>query len=113
VRKATLFTGVPVDLRDEFQRLSRIALTGPVHPPEVYIDIDRPDSAHVSFGHGIHHCLGAPLARLEARIALRQLVERFPNLRLAEPGADPRRPVGLLVNGLAELRVRIDRRDVC
>jgi cytochrome P450 len=71
-------------------------------------DIARPDSAHLAFGHGIHHCLGAPLARLEAQVALRQLVERFPRLRLADPGQDLHRPVGLLVNGLTELRVRID-----
>lgn len=71
-------------------------------------DVTRPDSAHISFGHGIHHCLGAPLARLEAQVALRQLVERFPRLRLADPGQDLHRPAGLLVNGLTELRVRID-----
>lgn len=45
-------------------------------------DIFRTDQGHVSFGHGIHFCIGAPLARLEARIALRQLLERLPNLEL-------------------------------
>ncbi|XDO63742.1 cytochrome P450 [Streptomyces sp. RLB1-33] len=43
---------------------------------------------HLSFGHGVHYCLGAPLARLEAEIALQALFARFPEMRLAvEPGA--------------------------
>ncbi|ATL81894.1 cytochrome P450 [Streptomyces malaysiensis subsp. malaysiensis] len=41
--------------------------------------------AHLGFGHGIHHCLGAPLARLEGEIALTSLLKRFPDLRLAVP----------------------------
>ena len=46
-------------------------------------DITRADTHHHSFGGGVHFCLGAPLARLEARIAIGMLVERFPDLRLA------------------------------
>jgi cytochrome P450 len=42
--------------------------------------IDRDPNPHLGFGWGIHHCLGAPLARLEARVALRRLFERFPGL---------------------------------
>lgn len=48
--------------------------------------IDREDRQHLAFGHGIHYCLGAPLARLEAGIALPRLFARFPHLRLAAPG---------------------------
>jgi cytochrome P450 len=50
--------------------------------------LDRPWGElrrHYSFGWGMHHCLGAPLARLTARAALEALVERFPTLRLAGP----------------------------
>lgn len=47
--------------------------------------IDRDDRQHLAFGHGIHYCLGAPLARLEAGIALPRLFARFPQLRLATP----------------------------
>ena len=52
--------------------------------PDVF-DIARTDPGNVSFGHGIHFCIGAPLARLEARIAMRQLLERMPNLRVVDP----------------------------
>ncbi|HWO64911.1 MAG TPA: cytochrome P450 [Umezawaea sp.] len=48
-------------------------------------DITRDQKQHLAFGHGVHHCLGAPLARLEARIALPALFDRFPDMTLAEP----------------------------
>lgn len=47
-------------------------------------DVTRDTSGHVAFGYGIHHCLGAPLVRLEGEIAFRTLIERFPQLTLAE-----------------------------
>jgi cytochrome P450 len=50
--------------------------------PDVF-DIARSPNRHLGFGQGIHYCLGAPLARLETRIALTNLLERNPNLRLA------------------------------
>jgi cytochrome P450 len=49
-------------------------------------DVEREDVGHVSFGHGIHFCIGAPLARLEARIALRALLERLSRIEILEPG---------------------------
>jgi cytochrome P450 len=49
------------------------------------LDVGRKDNPHMSFGHGIHFCLGAPLARLEGRIALASLLQRFPALALAVP----------------------------
>ena len=51
------------------------------HPDS--FDIRRRDNDHIAFGHGIHICLGAPLARMETRIALTALIRRNPNLRLA------------------------------
>lgn len=51
------------------------------------LDITRKATGHVGFGHGIHHCIGAPLARLEMRIAFPALLRRFPDLHLAV-GAD-------------------------
>ena len=51
--------------------------------PDVF-DIERENIKHVSFGHGIHLCLGLNLARLEGRIAFRKLLERFPNMTMAE-----------------------------
>ena len=53
------------------------------HPDPEVLDIGRPARTHLAFGHGIHFCLGAPLARLEARVALTTLLRRFPELRLA------------------------------
>jgi cytochrome P450 len=47
------------------------------------LDLTSTNHSHLAFGHGIHHCLGAPLARLEARITLSSLLTRFPQLRLA------------------------------
>ena len=48
------------------------------------LDVRRGDQNHLSFGRGIHHCLGAPLARLEGRVVLQALIERFSSLRLLE-----------------------------
>ncbi|MUN36906.1 MULTISPECIES: cytochrome P450 [Actinomadura] len=73
-------------------------------------DITRADKQHLSFGHGVHHCLGAPLARIEASVALPGLFERFPDLALAEPpeGVEPQGT--FLLNGVAALPVRLNHR---
>ncbi|MFI2301379.1 cytochrome P450 [Actinacidiphila glaucinigra] len=49
------------------------------------LDVTRADNAHLAFGHGIHYCLGAPLARLEGRIAIGTALRRLPGLALAVP----------------------------
>ena len=49
------------------------------------LDVTRAQAPHLAFGHGIHHCLGAALARTEIRIALPALLRRFPTLRRAVP----------------------------
>jgi cytochrome P450 len=53
-----------------------------VYPHAEEFQLDRTPNRHLAFGYGIHFCLGAPLARLEARIALATLIERFPDLRV-------------------------------
>ena len=72
-------------------------------------DIHRTDGGHLALGHGIHHCLGAPLARLEGRIALGALHTRFPAMRLAVDPAQLRwgHGDGLVLRGLSELPVRL------
>jgi cytochrome P450 len=69
------------------------------------LDLRRADGGHVAFGHGIHHCLGAPLGRLEGRIAIGSLLARFPHVRLAVPSHGLVRTPGLLMNGFAALPV--------
>ncbi|HMK97475.1 MAG TPA: cytochrome P450, partial [Acidimicrobiales bacterium] len=71
------------------------------------LDFDRPSTRHLAFGHGIHHCLGAPLARMEGQIGLRSLLQRFPDLALAVPSEDLRwrHGDGLVLRGLSELPV--------
>jgi cytochrome P450 len=73
-------------------------------PDAAELRLDRPHNPHMAFGHGIHYCLGAPLARLEAKVAFGRLLARFPGLRLAtdeEPGWRP----GLLLRGHQALPV--------
>lgn len=67
-------------------------------------DIHRDTRGHVAFGHGIHYCVGAPLARLEARTAIRSLLERAPNL---SPDGPPGEWLpGMLMRGVRSLPVR-------
>jgi len=79
---------------------------GAQFPDPDRFDIARTPNPHLTFGHGIHFCLGAPLARLEGEIAVRRLAERFPRIRLA---CD--RPPGwsdsLFLRGILSLPVRL------
>ena len=73
------------------------------------LDLGRPPGSHLGFGHGIHFCLGAPLARLEARIAFTALFDRFPHLHLAVPRSDLHwsHGDGLVLRGLDSLPIRL------
>ncbi|MFF8862291.1 cytochrome P450 [Streptomyces sp. NPDC015139] len=70
-------------------------------------DVTRGLKEHLAFGHGVHFCLGAPLARLEVAEALRQLFDRFPDLSLAVPAGELRPVASLISNGHQELPVRL------
>ena len=68
------------------------------------LDIGRSEKSHISFGRGIHYCLGASLAVLEGKVVFAALLERFPTIRLAEP---PVRRDQMVLRGLSELWVDI------
>jgi cytochrome P450 len=72
------------------------------------LDITRQPNKHLAFGIGIHYCLGAPLARMEARIAFSMLLERFPKLRLAAPAEEIQWRSSVSLRGLKSLPVRLD-----
>ena len=67
------------------------------------LDVERAKGSNISFGRGVHHCIGAPLARLEGRIALEMLLERYSSLRLLTDR--PRFRRGIVLRGLESLPV--------
>ncbi len=71
-------------------------------------DITRDPNEHLAFGEGIHFCLGAPLARMEANIAFSAMLERFPRMRLREPGAKLNYKGSYFLRGLDSLKMAID-----
>lgn len=78
--------------------------------PEVFADPDRIDltrkpNPHVAFGHGPHHCIGAQLARLELQEALKAILARFPDLRLADGREGVKWEYGVIVRGPSLLRI--------
>jgi cytochrome P450 len=81
------------------------------HDPAVFVspdrlDLRRQENRHVAFGHGIHYCLGAPLARIEGEIAFNTLLRRLPNPRLTTEA--PERMPNLVFRGLQSLRIEFD-----
>jgi len=89
-----------------------VALSGANRDPARFGDPDRLDlgrdsAGHLAFGHGIHYCLGAPLARLEAEIAVSALLARFGSISLAVPAESLRWRPSTLIHGLESLPVRL------
>ncbi|MEU8434713.1 cytochrome P450 [Streptomyces sp. NPDC029216] len=78
---------------------------GRYEDPDAF-DIRRAPRGHLAFGHGLHFCIGAPLARLEGRIAFRGLLERFPDLAEDPAGGPPDWIGGSLIRGVTRLPVR-------
>jgi cytochrome P450 len=71
------------------------------------LDVGRPAQGHLAFGHGIHYCVGAPLARLEGEIAFRKLLTRFPGLALGGEPQQLRWRESSLIRGLERLPVQL------
>jgi cytochrome P450 PksS len=70
------------------------------------LQISRDPNRHLSFGQGIHFCLGAPLARMEGQIAFATLLRRLPNLRLKTPYHSLRWRPSIFLRGLAALPLK-------
>jgi cytochrome P450 len=70
-------------------------------------DVTRADKSHLAFGHGVHYCLGSPLARLEAEVALPALFARFPDMELAVAPHELRPGQSFISNGHESLPVRL------
>ncbi|MFI6147726.1 cytochrome P450 [Streptomyces sp. NPDC051109] len=88
-----------------------VSLAGADRDPGRYgdpdaFDIRRAPQGHLAFGHGLHFCLGAPLARMEGRIAIRGLLERFPDLAEDPDEEAPTYIGGSLIRGVTRLPVR-------
>jgi cytochrome P450 len=75
--------------------------------PADTLDVTRAVPRHLAFGHGIHHCLGAPLARLEAATAIGSLLRRFPDLRATGPVAEIPWIPGGMMRGPSSLKVHL------
>ena len=97
-------SGVPVRRGDNLVLLIGSANRDPaVFADPDRLDVGRSEGSHVSFGRGVHHCIGAPLARLEGRIVLEVLLERFASMRLLDE--HPRYRGGVVLRGLESLPV--------
>ena len=96
--------GVTVEQGEQPLLILAAANRDPEHfdDPDTF-DITRADNRHLSFGHGLHFCLGAPLARLEGQLALVTLVGRLPLMELAVE--QPEYKENLILRGIASLPV--------
>ena len=97
--------GFPLKKRDNIVLLLGAANRDPdVFEKPDRLDVGRGDRSHLSFGRGIHHCIGAPLARLEGRVVLEMLLERFSQISLRD--RQPRFRNSIVLRGLESLPVR-------
>ncbi|MFJ4714955.1 cytochrome P450 [Streptomyces sp. NPDC088785] len=98
--------GVPVAVGDPVLVVLAAADRDPARfdAPDT-LDLARRDTKHLGYGHGIHYCVGAPLARLEGQTALATLLTRLPDLRLGADPAELRWRGGLIMRGLRTLPV--------
>ena len=100
--------GCPVKQTQAFVTSLRGANRDPdVFPDPHRFDITRKDAPHVAFGGGTHICIGAPLARIEAQLAILSFFERYPNARLSAPDAPPQWSAMPFFRGLKELEVDV------
>jgi cytochrome P450 len=100
--------GVPIPA-GEFVMVSLVAANrdGDRFAQPDALDVTRPPGGHLAFGHGIHYCVGAPLARMEGEIAFGKLLAKFPAIRLAAEPATLRWRESTLMHGLEELPVHL------
>ena len=109
------YTTEPVELggvtipAGEFVMVSWLAANrdGSRFPDPGRLDITRPAGGHLAFGHGVHYCVGAPLARLEGEIAFGRLLDRFAHIEPADGGEPPRWRNSTAMHGLESLVLRV------
>ncbi|MGG4383061.1 cytochrome P450 [Priestia megaterium] len=107
-KESFMFMGQQVEKGDHVI----VSLASADHDPAVFakpgtLDITREKSPHLAFGKGLHYCLGAPLARLEGEIAIRVLLEEYPNLTLAAELSELEWRQSLIIRGLKQLPVKL------
>ncbi len=100
--------GVLIPAREWVLCVTSLANLDPGRFPDAErLDVERDAGGHLAFGHGIHYCLGAPLARLEGEVAFGALLSRFPSLSLAAAASTLRWRPSSLIHGLETLPVRL------
>ncbi len=112
---APRYASIPLEVAGEVIGQSEVVMLGvaaanrdeTVFPDGEKLDIRRAPNRHIAFGFGLHYCLGAPLARLEAQIAFTTLFERYPDLQLAVPAETLRWRGAPALRGLRALPIRL------
>jgi cytochrome P450 len=92
--------GTSVLLSEESANMDETVFTDPFT-----LDIGRQENHHITFGYGIHYCVGAALARMELQVATESLLRRFPEVKLAVPASELPRGIGGFMEGFSEIPV--------